>query len=59
MIATILLLYIILIKYYKMDKEAMFTVTIIMTVIYSIILLSHSLASSSMDPKLAFILLVI
>jgi len=59
MIATMVLLYFILIKYYKVDKELLFTLIVVFAVIYSVILASYSMLASDFDPQLALLLLIV
>ena len=59
MIATVILLYFVLMKYYKADKEMLFTLIGVFTIIYSAILVTYSLLSGGFDGPLAIILLII
>jgi hypothetical protein len=59
MIATIILLYFVLMKYYKADKEMLLTLCGIFFVLYSSILLTYSFLTGGFDRGLAIILLII
>jgi hypothetical protein len=59
MIATVILLYFVLMKYYKADKEMLFTLIGVFTIIYTSILITYSLLSGGFDQGLAIILLII
>lgn len=59
MIATIILLYFVMMKYYKVDKEMLFTLIGVFTILYTSILLTYSFLSGGFDGWLAIILLII
>ena len=59
MIATVILLYFVLMKYYKVDKEMLFTLMGVFFVLYSSILLTYSFLTGRFDGALAIVLLLI